>query len=214
MIMFKIQRLSTSLSRLTSVEFSTYFNNMAKKSAAVIIAEGTEDMEFAVSVDVLRRAEIDVSIVSLENADSVKLKTGTKVVPDTVLKSIAGKCFDAVVLPGGPAYKALSKAPAVGDILKEQEKSGRLIAAICAAPIVLSTFDVGSGKKITCYPTCKDELNKDKYSFVNEIVAEDGNIITSQGPGTAYDFALAVVAKLLGKPTAKKVAEEMLYKYV
>ncbi|RZF41858.1 hypothetical protein LSTR_LSTR005320 [Laodelphax striatellus] len=186
---------------------------MAKKTAAVIIADGTEDMEFAVSVDVLRRADIDVTIVSLENAGTVILKTGTKVVPDTELKSITGRSYDALVLPGGPAYKALSKAPAVGDFLKEQEKSGRLIAAICAAPIVLSTFDIGSGKKVTCYPTVKDELNKDKYSFVNDIVAEDGNIITSQGPGTAYDFALAIVAKMLGKPTAKKVADEMLYKY-
>lgn len=100
----------------------------------------------------------------------------------------------------------------VGDFLKHQEKNGKLVAAICASPaMVLKAHEVGVGKKITCYPAFKDEL-AGKFTFVDEVVVQDGQLITSQGPSTVFAFALKIAENLVGAEKAKQVSDGLLIK--
>lgn len=120
--------------------------------------------------------------------------------------------FDVVVLPGGlGGSKAMADSPLVGEILKRQEKEGRLIAAICAAPIALQSHGIASGKKITSYPSFKNQLCDAGYCYDDESkVVQDGNLITSRGPATAFDFGLKIASVLTGEDKAKEVAKAML----
>lgn len=100
----------------------------------------------------------------------------------------------------------------VGDLLKNQEKNGKLIAAICASPaLVLKAHEVGVGKKITCYPAFKDDLGG-KFTFVDEVVVQDGQLITSQGPSTVFAFALKIAEVLVGESKAAEVSKGILLK--
>lgn len=100
----------------------------------------------------------------------------------------------------------------IGDLLKNQEKSGKLIAAICASPaLVLKAHEVCVGKKITCYPSFKNDLDG-KFTFVDEIVVQDGKLITSQGPSTVFAFALKIAEVLVGADKAKEVRNGILLK--
>lgn len=100
----------------------------------------------------------------------------------------------------------------VGDLLKNQEKNGKLIAAICASPaLVLKSHEVGVGKKITCYPSFKNDVDG-KFTFVDEAVVQDGKLITSQGPSTVFAFALKIVENLVGAEKAKEVSNGILLK--
>lgn len=100
----------------------------------------------------------------------------------------------------------------VGDLLKNQEKNGKLIAAICASPaLVFPVHGVGIGKKITCYPSFKDQLDG-KFTFVDEVVVQDDKLITSQGPSTVFAFALKIAANLVGEDKAKEVSNGILLK--
>lgn len=101
----------------------------------------------------------------------------------------------------------------VGEVLKAQEDSGRLIAAICAAPLALSAHKIGIGKSITSYPSVKDKLESEFKYVDNQIVVQDGKLITSRGPGTAYQFGLKIAEVLVGAEKAQEVAKGMLVNY-
>lgn len=118
--------------------------------------------------------------------------------------------FDVVVLPGGlGGAKALADSKAVGDLLQKQEKAGRICAAICAAPTAFLSHSIGLGKKITSYPAFKDQLTG-KYTYLDESVVVDGKIVTSRGPGTAFDFGLKLGEILVGAEVTKDAAGKML----
>lgn len=106
----------------------------------------------------------------------------------------------------------MSTSMLVGELLKHQESKGKLIAAICASPaLVLKAHGVGLGKKITCYPSFKDQL-EGKFTFVDEVVVQDGKLITSQGPSTVFAFALKIAENLVGADKAGEVAKGILLK--
>lgn len=114
------------------------------------------------------------------------------------------------MLPGGTGYKAMAESKKLGEILKKHETDGRIIAAICAAPVALLAHSIGLGKSLTSYPSVKDQLIG-KYSYVeDQIVVQDGQLITSRGPGTAMVFGLKVAETLIGKEKAQQVAKGML----
>lgn len=161
----------------------------------------------------------------------MKCSRDVVIVPDVALSSIDKDSFDVIVnilladekpgnnffifkvLPGGlGGAKAMSESKLVADLLKHQEKSGKLIAAICASPaLVLKAHEVGVGKKITCYPSFKDTLDG-KFTFVDEVVVQDGKLITSQGPSTVFAFALKIAENLVGAEKAKQVSDGILLK--
>ncbi|XP_054269025.1 protein dj-1beta-like [Macrosteles quadrilineatus] len=180
------------------------------KSALVLIVEGTEEMEFTITADVLRRAGVKVVVAGVEGSNPVKCSRDVVIVPDTSLAEAVKKGpYDAVVLPGGMGYKKFATSTEVGSVLSKQEETGGIIAAICAAPSVLKTHSIATGKSLTSYPSVKGELVKD-YKYSEDKVVVDGNLITSRGPGTAFDFALELAKQLTNKTKADEVKAGLL----
>jgi protein DJ-1 len=179
------------------------------KRVLVPLAAGAEEMETVIIVDVLRRAGLDVVLAGVDGAGPVVCSRDVKLVPDCALAD-AKPPFDLVVLPGGAAgAQALADSPAVRTILQAQEKSGRYVGAICAAPIALVAAEVGRGRSLTSHPSVKERVaGFGRYS--EERVVKDGNLVTSRGPGTALEFALALVDTLVGREAARRVAVPMM----
>lgn len=189
-------------------------NGMTKKTAPrralVILAEGAEEMEATIAVDVLRRAEIDVVLAGLDGADSVRCSRGMRILPDTSLAEVDGSSFDVIVLPGGKGgAERLAGSAAVGNLLRAQKAAGRTVAAICAGPIALRTHGVFEGSRMTCHPSVNEVVGGHGRLTAGAVVT-DGQLITSQGPGTAFEFALAIVERLRGADVAEKVRCPMM----
>lgn len=181
------------------------------KSALVPIADGTEELEAVAVIDLLRRAGIDVTVASVSSSQTVGCSRGVKITADTVIDHCRSRTFDAIVLPGGmPGAEHLRDNAILTELLKAQHQAGRLIAAICASPIVVLKSHGLLAKKSTCYPSLADQLHDPKNAALR--VAADGHCITSAGPGTAVEFAIEIIRHLLGKDQAKQVAEQILAK--
>merc|ERR1739838_85909 len=183
------------------------------KSAVMILAEGAEEMEAVITIDVLRRGGVTVVVAGLNGSGPVKCSRDVVLVPDMSLEeAIAKGPYDAVVLPGGlKGAEALGASPMVKDLLVKQQSDRKIVGAICAAPAVsLTAHGIGEGKKITCYPALKEKIDSNKYIHVDSKVVVDGELITSQGPGTTFDFGLALAEKLMGKEKAEATAKPML----
>ncbi|KZC11793.1 Protein DJ-1 [Dufourea novaeangliae] len=184
---------------------------MAKKTAILLIADGSEEMEAVITTDILRRAGIDVTVAGLAEKESVKCSRDVKICVDAKLKDAVQQKYDVVILPGGlGGSEAFASSAEVGNLLQQQEKENRVIAAICAAPVALKAHGISKGKQLTSYPSMKEKL-VDEYKYLEDKVVTDGNLITSRGPATAFAFGLAIVEKLLDKETANNVAKGMLY---
>ncbi|XP_011503451.1 PREDICTED: protein DJ-1-like [Ceratosolen solmsi marchali] len=185
---------------------------MALKTALCLLAEDAEEMEAVVTVDILRRAKVAVTIASITDKECVKCSRDIKICTDTNIEDIKDQKFDAVILPGGAGWKNLAASSRVGDILKIHESENRIIAAICAAPNVLRIHGIAKGKQITSHPSVKYNL-KDYYNYNDsEVVVIDDNIITSMGPAFSSEFGLAIVEKLIGKDAAYTAATDLLLK--
>jgi 4-methyl-5(b-hydroxyethyl)-thiazole monophosphate biosynthesis len=147
----------------------------------------------------LRRAGVEVVTAGLA-AGPVRASRGVVVVPDTTLDQVADDAFDMVVLPGGlPGADHLDADPRIHQLLKRTAAAGGYAAAICAAPKVLASAGLLNGRKATGYPGVLDRLSLPRTELLQRPVVTDGRIVTSRGPGTAMDFALALVEHLLGK---------------
>ncbi len=179
------------------------------KTAIVVLAEGFEEVEAVAPIDILRRAGVRVTIVGA-NSKSVKSSRGIVVQADCLLDEIKD-LPDAVVLPGGlPGATNLAKAAGLAAFLKKMNEAGKLIAAICATPaVVLAPLGILDGKKATCYPGCERDFSS-KTVHSKERVVKDGNLITSQGPGTAIEFSLEIVRELVSSEMAGTLREKMV----
>lgn len=177
------------------------------KDVLVAIADGTEELEAVTIIDVLRRAEADVTVASV-GGKQVTASRGVNLVADAVISDCVGTVYDLIVLPGGmPGAEHLRDSGELTKMLKDQAASGRLYGAICASPaVVLKPHGLLGNKKATCYPSLLSELDNAQQ----EKVVVDGNCITSQGPATALEFSLKLVELLLGKQKANEVAQAML----
>jgi len=180
---------------------------MMSKKVLVAIADGTEELEAVTIIDVLRRAEADVTVASV-GAQQVTASRGVNLVADTVISDCVGNIYDLIVLPGGmPGAEHLRDSSELTEMLKDQAASGRLYAAICASPaVVLKPHSLLENKKATCYPSLISELDNAEQAKV----VVDGNCITSQGPATALEFSLKLVELLFGKEKSQEVAKAML----
>lgn len=177
--------------------------------ALVIFAQGSEEMETTITVDVLRRGGVEVVLAGLDGPGPVQCSRGVRIVPDAALSDVEGP-FDVIVLPGGnEGARRLSESPAVGELLRAQEAAGRAAAAICAAPIALVKHGVYAGRKLTSYPSVHDVVGA-HGELAAEPVVDDRNLVTSQGPGTTFAFALSLVERLAGEETADGVRKGML----
>ncbi|XP_052760041.1 Parkinson disease protein 7 homolog [Mya arenaria] len=208
-----LRKLSTNIRFFQQVRrFCAIQANMTK--ALLILSEGAEEMETVISVDVLRRAGIDVTVAGLNSAEAVECSRKVKIVPDMSLGEASKHGpYDVIVCPGGAqGAKNLASSAEVGQILSEQEKGGRLVAAVCAAPIALASHKIGSGKSVTSHPSVKDKMTSAGYQYSEDRVVQDGKLITSRGPGTTFEFALKIVEVLLGADKANSLVPPMLLK--
>ncbi|MEZ7933590.1 MAG: DJ-1/PfpI family protein [Sulfurospirillum sp.] len=178
------------------------------KKVIVPLAQGFEEIEALTIVDILRRANVDVTMAALESLH-VKGAHGIVVVADTLLKEINVNNFDMIALPGGlPGATNLAADPTTQTLLKEFDAKGKMIAAICAAPYALKTAGVLK-KSYTCYPGFQAKIAQEGYN-ANDKVIRDGNVTTSQGPSTAMLFALSLVEQLCSKEVAQSLSHDLL----
>ena len=177
--------------------------------ALVILADGFEEIEAVTVIDVLRRGGVETTAASLSDEKTVKGAHGLAIAADASFSEVSSGEFDAIVLPGGgEGTENLRKSEAVIDRLRRQKAEGRLICAICAAPLVLVDAGVLSrDQHITCYPSCVVQLDR---KAANVPVVADGDVVTGQAPGASLLFALVVLSALAGDGPARKIARNMV----
>ncbi|XP_054165026.1 protein dj-1beta-like [Oppia nitens] len=190
---------------------------MATPTALIILTEGAEEMETSISFDVLRRAGVDVTVGGLAGGKQpVKCSRGLHMVPDIDVADIGDQeLYDAVILPGGfGAAPALIESAIVGQLLRRHYQANRILAAICAAPLAFQSHRVGYGRRLTCHPLKSAGLADDaNFRFVADSrVVVDGPLVTSLGPGTSFEWALAIVEKLYGPEKVAELSRLMLLK--
>jgi len=173
--------------------------------ALIPLAQGCEELEAVTIIDLLRRANIDVVTAGLDK-ETVTASRGVRLVPDTDLDTALKQDYDMVILPGGlPGADHLDRDNRIRALLKKMAAGKKYTAAICAAPKALANAGVLEGKRATAYPGVLDNLKLPQTRITHEAVVIDGHVITSRGPGTAMDFALALIEILLGKQKRNEV---------
>ena len=181
-----------------------------KKRVVVPLAEGFEEMEAVIIVDVLRRAGVDVALAGLDGAGPVLGSRGITVAAEVDWAEATEAPFDAIVLPGGlGGTLALRDDDRVVAAVRGNHEAGRLTAAVCAAPLVLARAGIASGRALTGHPSVLGELAQAGAVVQEGRVVRDGTLLTSQGPGTSMEFALAVAAELVGEHVAAEVSRAM-----
>jgi len=183
---------------------------MAKK-AVVLLADGFEEVEAATPIDYLRRAGAEVTVAGVGGREA-KGSRGLAVRADGLVSDAVGKDWDAVVVPGGmPGAANIAANADCAALLRSAAASGKIVAAICAAPaVVLAPLGLLSGRRFTCYPGMEKDVSGARWS--EERVVVDGDLVTSRGAGTAGEWALEIVAKLYGQETAAKIGKAVLLK--
>lgn len=171
----------------------------------VPLAQGCEELEAVSIIDLLRRAGVEVVAASLSEGP-VTCSGGVVLIPDTSLDAVLDDDFDMIVLPGGlPGADHLDEDERILRLLKRMAEQGKYTAAICAAPKVLASAGLLRGKQATSYPGVIDAMQLADTRYVDQAVVSDGQVITSRGPGTAMDFALALIEKLVGEERRQTV---------
>ena len=179
-----------------------------KKTALVILAPGFEELEAVAVIDILRRAGVEVVAAGTEPGP-IRAQRGVRIIPDEALDEVMDRSFDLVVLPGGlEGTENLARDDRVAAILTRQLKGGGRVGAICAAPTVLDRHGLATGVRITCHPVVRSSIKRAELS--GALVVTDGLITTGTGPGAAVEFALELVAHLLGPDEADSLREALV----
>ena len=183
------------------------------KSVLVPIADGSEEIEAVTIIDLLRRAGVEVTVASVAGSDGLVIRAarGTMITADCGIEHCVGKDWDLIALPGGvKGAENLAANVHLDDLVRNQAQSGRLYAAICAAPAtVLGNKGLLADKIATCHPRFYQTLVAKEVDTESRVVV-DGSCITSQGPGTAIDFALELVEQLCGVVKREEVAAPLV----
>lgn len=170
--------------------------------ALVVLPRGFEEIEAVTPVDVLRRAGVTVTIASLGDRLEVTGRNGMALLADAPLDVSCSRAYDMIILPGGPGVKHLRADPRIASLVKAQAARGAWVAAICAAPTVLHDAGLLEGRRYTAHHSVAGELDS---IIDSERVVVDAPIITSRGAGTALDFGLELVARLVSPEVAQEV---------
>ena len=172
-------------------------------------AEGTEEIEFVTIIDLLRRSSLDAVSVSITGKTKVTGAHGIVIETDTTFEEANYDDCDMIVLPGGmPGTLHMAEHSGLTDMIKSFNEKGRSLAAICAAPMVFAGCGILSGKKAVIYPGMEEYLGDAEVS--DKRVQTDGNIITSQGPGTAMEFALEIIRTVKDSAASDEIKKELL----
>ena len=176
-----------------------------KKRVLCLLVNGFEEIEAVTPVDVLRRAGVEVVIASLQG-EILTGRGGIRMGTDAALADLEVSTFDLLLIPGGPGVAAMRSDGRAASLARDFAAAGKPVAAICAAPLVLLDAGLLAGRRFTAYHSVCEELG----GGLDERVVVDGNLITSRGAGTAMDFSLVLVARLVGQAMADQVAQEIM----
>ncbi len=185
------------------------------KKAVVFIFNKTEEIEAIAPIDILRRANVDVTVVSLEESLTVQGRSGIKFEADKVFEEVINNNFDVAILAGGAGiYDIINdttskKFTTLLDFFKRHLDDEKIIASICAAPFAFEKMGLIGSRKCTAHYSVADNI----LTYIDdETTVLDRNVITSQGAGTAIEFSLKIVSTLLGKNTADEIAKSICLK--
>ena len=175
----------------------------------LFLADGFEEIEAIAPIDILRRANINIQTVSISGTKEVTGTHGIIIQADLLFTEVDFSLSDMLILPGGmPGATNLNAHVPLKELLINQYKEGKVIAAICAAPLVLGGLGLLRGKSVTCYPGFEPKLIEATPS--GGPVEVDGNVITGKGPGLVFHFALSILKALKGDAVAEEVASGLL----
>lgn len=176
----------------------------------VPLADGVEEMEAVIAIDVLRRARWDV-VVAATGAREVTASRGVHLVADTLWDQVNPDPFDMLLIPGGAAgVGRLARDPRVLGTVQRFDASGKWLAAVCAGPLVFQAAGILAGRRVTCHPGAAGDLTATPR--LNDRVVVEGRLVTSQGPGTSFEFALTLVSLIEGAHVADELARSMVLK--
>lgn len=176
----------------------------------IFMANGCEEIEGLTVVDILRRAGIEIVMISITDVAEVTSSHMVTFRTDTVKSAVTFEKLDGIVLPGGmPGTLNLKADETVQRVIRQFAAEGKLVAAICAAPSVLGEAGLLQGKCATCHPGFEEKLSG--AQFLAEPVVRDGNIITSRGMGTAILFGLAILEYFEGPEAVERVKAGLVY---
>jgi 4-methyl-5(b-hydroxyethyl)-thiazole monophosphate biosynthesis len=171
------------------------------------LANGVEEMEAVIMIDVLRRAQWKVVTAGIDDG-VVTASRGVRLVPDQPWANLDPSEFDVLMIPGGgPGVERLLKEPRFLETIREFSRAGKWIGAICAAPLTLQAAGILQGKRVTCHPAVAASLTATPR--LDDRVVVDGHLVTSQGPGTSMEFALTLVRLVDGTEKARSLAQSM-----
>lgn len=182
----------------------------------VFLADGFEDVEALIPIDVLRRGGVEVVTVSTTEFTQVESAHGVSIEADIQFDQSDYADADLLMLPGGmPGASNLFAHEGVCEALKAQFAAGKKIAAICASPaVVLAPLGILDGKKATCYPGFEQALDLAGAKYTGDLVTIDGNITTGEGPAAAFPYAYELLTQLVDKQTSDQIAEGMRFKHL
>ena len=177
------------------------------------LSNGTEEVEALIPVDVLRRAGVEVVLVSTTGNQVINTSHGVNIVADAMIEDIDPSDADLLMIPGGlPGSVNLCNHPLVREMIKAQYDAGKLVSAICAGPMIFGSLGISEGKRCTCYPGCEENLGNATYTA--ELVTVDGNVITGEGPAASFPYAYKLCEILCGKETAQGLMDGMMYSHL
>ena len=182
----------------------------------VFLADGFEDVEALIPVDVLRRGGVEVVTVSTTEFPLVESAHGVNIEADIQFEQGDYSDADLLMLPGGmPGASNLFAHEGVREALKVQFAAGKKIAAICASPaVVLAPLGILDGKQATCYPGFEQALDQGGAKYTGDLVTIDGNITTGEGPAAAFPYAYELLTQLVDQLTSAQIAEGMRFKHL
>ncbi|MBC8015542.1 MAG: DJ-1/PfpI family protein [Sporomusaceae bacterium] len=174
------------------------------------LADGFEEIEAISTVDILRRADIEVQMVSIMDKKEVVGAHNITVVADILFENADYTDVGMIILPGGGGgTQKMAEHAGLKQQITKQAMEGKWIAAICAAPTILGKLGLLEGKSAACYPGCESQLTGANVSTSPRVIV-DGRIITSRGPGTSFEFGLKIVEVLKGLELANRLKEQMI----
>jgi len=175
----------------------------------ILLANGFEEIEAITVIDILRRATIELEVVSINDTLEVISDRQLKVIADITIDEVKENNLNSIILPGGSGHKNLEASSKVMTLLRKSYDENKYIFAICAAPSILGKEGLLKDRKATAFPGFEKYLEGAKIS--SEDVCVDGKIVTSRGPGTAHKFAYKIVEILSSKDLATQLREGMLF---
>lgn len=174
-----------------------------------ILAEGFEETEAIEPVDIMKRAGLGVTLVSLQDNKYIEGAHGITVKADITIGELVKKDMELLMLPGGPGHTRLDSDERVHELIDYANENGLYIAAICASPSILGKKGLLKGKKATCFPGFEEYMHGAELTGENAV--SDGKIITGKGAGAAGEFGLKIVEILKGKDLSDKLRRDMQY---